>query len=53
MLAGMDVARHNVFHGDHHTDRESFRIIRQILRELGEEIGILQDLGGAKGSVWS
>ncbi len=48
MLAGMDVARLNFSHGDHDTHRKSFRIIRQISKELGKEIGILQDLGGPK-----
>ena len=48
ILAGMDVARLNFSHGDHESHGESLRLIRQISKDLGKEIGILQDLGGPK-----
>jgi pyruvate kinase len=48
ILAGMDVARLNFSHGDHESHRETLRLIRQISKDLGKEIGILQDLGGPK-----
>jgi len=44
----MDVARLNFSHGDHETHRRTIRSIREVSRELGREIGILQDLGGPK-----
>ena len=47
-LAGMDVARLNFSHGDHVSHRQTIQMIRQISRELGREVGILQDLGGPK-----
>lgn len=46
--AGMDVARLNFSHGDHATHQKSIRTIRSISKELGKDVGILQDLGGAK-----
>lgn len=46
--AGMDVARLNFSHGDHDSHRKTLRAIRQISKELGKEIGILQDLSGPK-----
>ena len=48
ILAGMDVARINFSHGDHATHRQVLRLIRDISKELGKEVGILQDLGGPK-----
>lgn len=46
--AGMDVVRLNFSHGDRETHRQTIRLIRRISRELGREVGILQDLGGPK-----
>ena len=46
--AGMDVARLNFSHGDHDSHRQVFQRIRQVSRELGKDVGILQDLGGPK-----
>lgn len=48
VLAGMDVARLNFSHSDHDSHRKAIRLIRQISKDLGKEIGILQDLGGPK-----
>jgi pyruvate kinase len=44
----MDVARLNFSHGDHDTHRQTLRIIREVSKELGKEVGVLQDLGGPK-----
>jgi len=48
ILAGMDVARLNFSHGDHESHREALRLIREISKDSGKEIGILQDLRGPK-----
>jgi pyruvate kinase len=48
ILAGMDVARLNFSHGDHESHRQTLRRIREISKELGKEIGVLQDLAGPK-----
>lgn len=48
ILAGMNVARLNFSHGDHESHRMILHTLREISRELGREIGILQDLGGPK-----
>ncbi|RJP58051.1 MAG: pyruvate kinase [Deltaproteobacteria bacterium] len=48
ILAGMDVVRLNFSHGNHATHRQVLRLTREISRELGREVGILQDLGGPK-----
>ncbi|MDY6989710.1 MAG: pyruvate kinase [Thermodesulfobacteriota bacterium] len=48
ILSGMDVARLNFSHGDHATHRRTLRIIRELSKELGKEVGVLQDLGGPK-----
>jgi len=45
---GMDVARLNFSHGTREEHREVIRTIRQISREKGKEVGILQDLAGPK-----
>jgi pyruvate kinase len=44
----MDVARLNYSHGDHDSHRQTLQLIREISRELGKEVGILQDLAGPK-----
>jgi pyruvate kinase len=46
--AGMNVARLNFSHGTHAEHGEVVGWVREISRELGHEIGILQDLGGPK-----
>jgi pyruvate kinase len=46
--AGMDVVRLNFSHGDCETHRQTIRRIRDIARQAGREVGILQDLGGPK-----
>jgi pyruvate kinase len=48
ILAGMDVARLNFSHGDHDSHCQTLQRIREISKELGKEIGILQDLAGPK-----
>ena len=46
--AGMNVARLNFSHGDHEEHRETIRTLRRISKEVGREMGILQDLRGPK-----
>src|SRR5439155_15812902 len=46
--AGMDVARLNFSHGTHEEHGEVIRWVREVSREIGREIGVLQDLGGPK-----
>lgn len=46
--AGMDVARLNFSHGDHAGHARSIRQLRKLGKELGRDIGILQDLAGPK-----
>ncbi len=46
--AGMDVARLNFSHGSHEQHRQTIHTIRELSRQTGKEIGILQDLGGPK-----
>lgn len=46
--SGMDVARLNFSHGDRQSHRRTIQAIRSAARDLGKEIGILQDLGGPK-----
>jgi len=48
IMSGMDVARLNFSHGDHDFHRKIIHTIREMSRDLGKEIGILQDLGGLK-----
>ncbi len=47
-MAGMDVARLNFSHGDHEFHAQLIARVRQVGRELGKEIPILQDLAGPK-----
>ena len=47
-VEGMDVARLNFSHGDYASHLQRYEGIRRISAELGREIGILQDLPGAK-----
>lgn len=46
--AGMDVARLNFSHGDREGHGKVLDSLREISRDMGKEIGILQDLGGPK-----
>lgn len=46
--AGMNVARLNFSHGDHEGHGKMLHTLREISRDMGKEIGILQDLGGPK-----
>ena len=46
--AGTNVIRLNFSHGDRESHRNSIRLIRSVCREIGKEVGILQDLGGPK-----
>jgi pyruvate kinase len=46
--AGMDVARLNFSHGDRDSHRAIIRRIREVSRQGGRKVGILQDLGGPK-----
>jgi len=48
ILAGMDVVRLNFSHGDHESHSKTVDMIRSASREVGKEVGILQDLGGPK-----
>ncbi len=48
ILAGMDVARLNFSHGDHDSHRQTLTLIREVSREEGKVVGILQDLAGPK-----
>ncbi len=48
MLAGMDVARLNLSHGDHAFHAENIARIRAISEELGKPVAILTDLQGPK-----
>ncbi|MCA2958608.1 MAG: pyruvate kinase [Silvanigrellales bacterium] len=46
--AGLDVARLNFSHGDHETHAQNIRWIREIAKEKGKAVAILQDLQGPK-----
>jgi pyruvate kinase len=46
--AGADVFRLNFSHGTHDDHKRRFDAIRVIEREVGDPIGILQDLQGPK-----
>lgn len=46
--AGMDVARLNFSHGDTQGHLRVIRTLRDISRQMGRSVGILQDLGGPK-----
>ncbi|MBN1833989.1 MAG: pyruvate kinase, partial [Deltaproteobacteria bacterium] len=48
ILAGMDVARLNFSHGNHDSHIQTLQFIREASKEVGREIGILQDLAGPK-----
>lgn len=46
--AGLNIARLNFSHGDHETHIKNIESIRQISKELGRPVAILQDLQGPK-----
>lgn len=46
--AGLDIARLNFSHGEHETHRRNVELVRQIAREEGRTVAILQDLQGPK-----
>lgn len=48
VMAGADVFRLNMSHGEHSEIRARHKIIRQIEKDLGRPIGILADLQGPK-----
>ena len=48
VLAGMDVARMNFSHGTHEEHAERIALIRKVSEELGQSVGIIQDLQGPK-----
>ena len=48
IAAGVDVFRLNFSHGTHETHAESFRRIREVTRQSGRHVAILQDLSGPK-----
>ncbi len=48
IIAGMDVARLNFSHGTHEEHREKIRMIREISRDVGRHVAVLQDLCGPK-----
>ncbi len=45
---GMSVARLNFSHGTHQDHGKKIQIIREIARDMGKPVAILQDLGGPK-----
>ncbi len=48
ILAGMDMARINMSHGDHAQHREIIKNIRELSAELKKPVGIILDLRGPK-----
>ena len=46
--AGLNIARLNFSHGDHDTHLKNIESIRQIAKETGKSVAILQDLQGPK-----
>ena len=48
ILAGVDVARLNLSHGDYSVHEKSFNNIRSASREVGKPVGVLVDLQGPK-----
>ena len=48
IAAGVDVFRLNFSHGTHETHAESFRRIRDVTRQSGRHVAIMQDLSGPK-----
>ncbi len=48
ILAGVDVARLNLSHGDYSVHERSFNNIRSASKEVGKPVGVLVDLQGPK-----
>jgi pyruvate kinase len=48
MDAGLNVVRMNFSHGSHEDHRETYNMVRNLAREKGITVGILQDLQGPK-----
>jgi pyruvate kinase len=48
ILAGMNVARLNFSHGTHSDHKSKIEAIRQVSKEIGKPVAILQDLAGPK-----
>jgi len=46
--AGVDVTRFNFSHGDHNTHLRNAKTVRDIAKELGRNVAILQDVQGPK-----
>jgi len=46
--AGMDIARLNFSHGSHEEHARNIKAIRRLADELGQPIGVMQDLSGPK-----
>ena len=48
LAAGADIIRLNFSHGTHDTQGATFARVRQAAKRAGQEVAILQDLGGPK-----
>jgi len=48
ILAGTDVVRLNFSHGDHNTQQQVINTVRELNKELGTYVSLLQDLQGPK-----
>ncbi|PID97046.1 MAG: pyruvate kinase [Actinomycetales bacterium] len=48
VLAGMDIARLNLSHGDHAEHEKAYRAVRQASDDTGRAVGVLADLQGPK-----
>lgn len=48
ILAGMNVARLNFSHGTHDYHRKVYQTVREVSKDLGRPVAILQDLQGPK-----
>jgi pyruvate kinase len=48
IMEGMDVARLNFSHGDHHGHGEKITQLKRLSEKVGRPVAILQDLGGGK-----
>src|SRR6185436_4261155 len=46
--AGVDVCRLNFSHGDHEEKKRLIGLIREVSKDAGKPVGILQDLQGPK-----
>src|SRR3712207_7367313 len=46
--AGVDVTRFNFSHGDHHMHLKNSQIVREVAKEHGRNVAILQDVQGPK-----